>query len=66
MVNLLRITWTRIRTNMRDPRIRKNVIYFMGGKMLGFALVLTAMWVFLPSVVHAASHGTVDLPTIKP
>jgi Amt family ammonium transporter len=65
MLNLLRIAGTRIRTNMRDPRIRKNVIYFMGGKMLGFALVLAAMWVFLPSVVHAASKGTVDLPTIN-
>ncbi|MBA2288039.1 MAG: ammonium transporter [Ktedonobacteraceae bacterium] len=65
MLQLLRIAGTRIRTNMRDPRIRKNVIYFMGGKMLGLALVLTAMWVFLPSVVHAASKGTVDLPTIN-
>ncbi len=65
MLQLLRIAGTRIRTNMRDPRIRKNVIYFIGGKMLGFALVLTAMWVFLPSVVHAASRGTVDLSTIN-
>lgn len=65
MLQLLRIAGTRIRTNMRDPRIRKNVIYFIGGKMLGFALVLTTMWVFLPPVVHAASRGTVDLSTIN-
>src|SRR5947209_19835949 len=58
MVNLLRIAWTRIVTNMRDPRIRKNVIYFMGAKMLGFALLLTAMRLFLPSLALSAARAT--------
>ena len=31
MVKLLGIAWTRIRTNMRDPLIRRNVAFFMGG-----------------------------------
>src|SRR6266568_1109623 len=66
MVKLLGIAWTRIRTNMRDPLIRRNVAFFMGGKLIGLALVLVAMWVFLPSVVHAATHGAVaDMPTIN-
>src|SRR2546430_5664817 len=59
MVKLLGIAWTRIRTNMRDPLIRRNVAFFMGGKLLGLALVLTAMWVILSKIVFAASHGTV-------
>ena len=66
MVNLLRVAGKRIRTNMSDPIIRRNVIYYMGGKLLGFALVLTAMWVFLPTLVHAATKGSLaDIPTIN-
>ena len=38
----------------------------MVGKLVGFALVLTSMWVVLPSVVHAATRGApVDMPTIN-
>ncbi len=66
MVKLLGIAWTRIRTNMRDPLIRRNVAFFMGGTLIGLALVLVAMWVFLPSVVHAMNRGaSVDMPTIN-
>jgi ammonium transporter, Amt family len=59
MTTLLRATWTRLRTNMRDPLLRKNVAFFMTGKLLGLALLLIAMWVILPKIVFAASHGTV-------
>ena len=66
MFSLLRIAWTRICTNMRNPLHRKNVAYFMVGKLVGFTLVLTSMCVFLPSVVHASTRGAaVDLPTIN-
>src|SRR5947208_1467927 len=66
MVTFLRIAWTRICTNMRNPLHRKNVAYFMVGKLVGFALVLTSMWVVLPSVVHASTRGVpVDMPTIN-
>src|SRR5437763_1309825 len=66
MVKLLSIAWTRICINMRNPIHRKNVVYFMAGKLLGLTLVLTAMWVFLPAVVHAATRGAhVDMPTIN-
>ncbi len=51
---------------MRNPKHRKNVVYFMAGKLLGFTLVLTAMWVVLPGVVNAATQGArVDMPTIN-
>jgi ammonium transporter, Amt family len=59
MTTLLRATWTRLRTNVRDPLLRKNVAFFMTGKLLGLALLLIAMWVILPKIVFAASHGTV-------
>ena len=66
MVTLLHIAWTRICTNMRNPLHRKNVAYFMVGKLVGLTLVLTAMWVFLPAVVHAATRSApVDMPTIN-
>jgi len=65
MTTLLRTTWTRLRTNMRDPLIRRNVAFYMGGKLLGLALVLIAMWTFLPIVVHAATGASVDTPQIN-
>lgn len=66
MLNLLSIAWTRIRTNMRDPLLRKNVAYFMAGKLLGLSLVIVAMWVVLPKIVLAATHGAhADMPTIN-
>jgi ammonium transporter, Amt family len=66
MTTLLRAAWDRFRTNLRDPIIRRNVACFMGGKLLGLALVLTVMWVVLPSIVHAATHSAIaDMPTIN-
>ncbi len=66
MATLLRTAWLRIRTNMHDPLMRKNVLYFMGGKLLGFSLVLTIMWVVLPKAVQAATHSAhADMPTIN-
>jgi Amt family ammonium transporter len=65
MTNLLSSVWTRLRTNMRDPLLRRNVAFYMGGKLLGLTLVLVAMWVFLPSAVHAATGVTIDMPTVN-
>ena len=66
MTKLLRTTWERLRTNASNPIVRKNVALLMTGKLLGLALVLTAMWVVLPTVVHATSHGApVPTPTIN-
>jgi hypothetical protein len=66
MTTLLRAAWDRMRTNMRDPLIRRNVGFFMGGKLLGLALVLGLMYLVLPGAAHAALRGTpVDMPTIN-
>src|SRR5690348_3223397 len=63
--NLLGAAWTRIRSNMSDPLIRRNVAFYMGGKLLGLAVVLVAMWTFLPTVVHAATGASVPAPQIN-
>ncbi len=63
--NFMRTVWFRLRTNMRDPIIRRNVAYYMGGKLLGLALVLGAMWAFLPSIVHAATGVPMDTAQIN-
>ncbi|GCE19749.1 ammonium transporter [Dictyobacter kobayashii] len=65
MTTLLRATWTRFRTNLRDPLIRRNVAFYMGGKLLGLTLLLLVMYWFIPGAVHAASHGTVVAPEIN-
>lgn len=66
MTTLLYQAWTRLRTNMHNPVIRRNVAFYMGGKLLGLGLVLVAMWTFLPHVAHALGlHQTADMPTIN-
>lgn len=65
MTTLFSAIWTRLRTNMRNPVIRKNVAFYMGGKLLGMALVLAAMWVFIPSAIHAATGAPVPTPTMN-
>src|SRR5438034_3227906 len=66
MTNHLRTLWSRLRSNFRDPVIRKNVDFYMGGKLLGLALVFVIMWTLLPKAVSALSVGSlpVETPTI--
>src|SRR5579862_4091682 len=65
MTNLLRAVWTRFLTNWRDPRQRKNVAYFIGGKMLGLGMVVAAMEAIMPSIVHAATGASGPTPEIN-
>jgi len=41
--------------NFGDPVMRGNVLALMGGKMIGLTLLLTAMSVYLPPMLHAQS-----------
>ena len=54
---------TRFLTNVRDPLIRRQVGALMLGKLLGFALVLSVVWFFLPQIAHAA--GIDSAPTLE-
>jgi len=65
MTTLLRTAWDRIRANWNDPITRRNVVLYMGGKLLGLALVLVAITTFLPSVVHAATGATGPTPEMN-
>jgi len=37
MTTLLSSTWARFRTNLKDPVLRRNIVFYMGGKLLGLA-----------------------------
>lgn len=54
---------TRFLTNVRDPLIRRQVGALMLGKLLGFALVLSVVWFFLPQIAQAA--GIDSAPTLE-
>ncbi len=65
MTTLLSSTWARFRTNLKNPVLRRNVAFYMGGKLLGLAFVLVAMWTFLPTIVHAATGAAAPTPAIN-
>src|SRR2546423_8034205 len=44
---------TNVRTNLRDPIRRHNVIWLMAGKMIGLAAVLLLIHTLMPHVAHA-------------
>lgn len=43
----------RVVESFRDPHMRANVLALVGGKLIGLALLLSVMAVFLPPVLHA-------------
>src|SRR3954470_10366108 len=45
--------YRRLKTGLRDPHMRANVLALAGGKAIGLVLLLTAMSVYLPGAVHA-------------
>src|SRR6187455_2655178 len=47
----------RLRTSLRDPAMRVRVLALVGGKMIGLALVVAAMSIFLSPAVHADTAG---------
>ena len=64
MTNILSAAYQRIRTNMQDPKMRRNVAAFALGKALGLALVLVVMITVIPKLVSAATPTTVETPTV--
>ncbi len=45
----------RFAANFRDPVLRIRVLALVAGKFIGLALVLAAMWLYLPTPLHAQS-----------
>jgi ammonium transporter, Amt family len=61
MYNTLTATYGRMRTNMSNPIMRRNVALLMFGKMIGLALVLLAMRLAVPQIAHAQdATGSTD------
>jgi len=56
---------TRVRTSLADPVIRWKVIALMGGKMIGLALVLAAMRIFIAPAVYAADGPTPEMNALN-
>src|SRR4029453_10940263 len=47
--------YEQFKVNLADPVVRIRVLALAGGKMIGLALVLAAMWVFIAPAVYAQS-----------
>jgi Amt family ammonium transporter len=56
---------TRIKSTLGDPVIRWKVLALLGGKMIGLALVLSAMKIFIAPVVYAADGPTPEINALN-
>jgi Amt family ammonium transporter len=54
----------KLAASLKDPKVRVRVLALVAGKMIGLALVLAAMWVYLGTPVHAADTAQ-PTPTIN-
>lgn len=64
-LTVLQVAAARFRANLRDPLLRRQVGALMVGKLLGLALLLCAMWWFLPRVADAATRSTAPTAEIN-
>src|SRR4051794_4485114 len=62
---VLKKLYERLSTSLRDPHVRANVLALFGGKMIGLALLLTAMSIYLPPALHAQTPAAVVAPEIN-
>jgi Amt family ammonium transporter len=61
----LRTVCTRVKNSLSDPLIRWKVAALVGGKMIGLALVLAAMKVFIAPPVYAADGPTPEINALN-
>ena len=61
----LRAVCTRVKNSLADPVLRWKVIALMGGKMIGLALVLAAMKIFIAPPVYAADGPTPEMNALN-
>jgi Amt family ammonium transporter len=61
----LKFVCERLSSNFRDPVMRGNVLALFGGKLIGLTLLLTAMSVYLPPVLHAADGPSPEVNAIN-
>jgi Amt family ammonium transporter len=61
----LRSVCTRVKNALGDPVMRWKAIALLGGKMIGLALVLSAMKIFIAPAVYAADGPTPEINAIN-
>jgi len=61
----VRAVCTRVTNSLADPVIRWKVIALMGGKLIGLALVLAAMRIFIAPAVYAADGPTPEINALN-
>jgi Amt family ammonium transporter len=61
----LRAVCTRVKNSLADPMIRWKVAALLGGKMIGLALVLCAMKIFIAPAVYAADGPTPEINALN-
>src|SRR5205823_10824676 len=62
---LLKNLYDRFLTNVADPDMRAKVLALMGGKLIGLILLLTAMKIYLGSVLYAQAPTALPSPEIN-
>jgi Amt family ammonium transporter len=62
---LLKHVRRRVAAIFADPGLRANVLALAGGKMIGLALVIAAMKVFLPTALHAQAQPPGPSPEVN-
>src|ERR1700704_1503185 len=60
-----RAVCTRIKNTLGDPVMRWRVFALLGGKMIGLALVLAAMKIFIAPAVYAADGPTPEMNALN-
>ena len=58
----LRNIRARLTENLKDPATRMKVLALVGGKAIGLALILGAMYMWLGSPTHAQAVPSFDVP----
>ncbi len=61
----LRTLLERLKTGMKDPHMRANMLALAGGKAIGLTLLLTAMYIAIPPALHAQAAPAGPSPEVN-
>ena len=61
----LRTLLERLKTGLKDPHMRANMLALAGGKAIGLTLLLTAMYIAIPPALHAQAAPAGPSPEVN-
>ena len=61
----LRTLLERLKTGIKDPHMRANMLALAGGKAIGLTLLLTAMYIAIPPALHAQAAPAGPSPEVN-